>query len=221
MALTCVCVCSRALQLKTWDLRQGAQECHVNSRAHGAGVCCAQSSPHRQHQLLTGDNTPRCLGQPPRACTAAPAVPPLAHAWHIVRAVANVITPPTRAGSYDQRLRVWDARMPAAPLLAEAVDTGGGVWRVKWHPSDESLVLAACMHAGFAIARCEQGPHVRDAEAREVACPRGATYPRPAESLARSRGSRLWSATTPRAATISHTVSTGTRAPATPQVDAS
>ena len=101
-------------QFKGWDLRAGVGfPAFSNAKAHGAGVCTAQSSPLREHLVATG--------------------------------------------SYDQHARVWDTRMPGAPVLSAAVDTGGGVWRVKWHPSDPALLLGACMHAGFAILRCPEG----------------------------------------------------------------
>ena len=29
------------------------------------------------------------------------------------------------------------------------------MWRLKWHPSDPALMLAACMHAGFAVLRAD------------------------------------------------------------------
>ncbi len=40
---------------RLWDSRQGfAAPVWQSSRAHGAGVCCAASSPHREHIACTG-----------------------------------------------------------------------------------------------------------------------------------------------------------------------
>lgn len=54
-------------------------------------------------------------------------------------------------GSYDEAARLWDLRAPRRPLAAAAAACGGGVWRLKWHPSDPRLLLAACMHDGFKL----------------------------------------------------------------------
>ena len=56
-------------------------------------------------------------------------------------------------GSYDENLRLWDMRMGASPVVKLEMGLGGGVWRLKWHPLDRGLVLAACMHNGFALVR--------------------------------------------------------------------
>jgi diphthine methyl ester acylhydrolase len=52
-------------------------------------------------------------------------------------------------GSYDESVTVYDTRAIRSPLAT--VSTGGGVWRLRWHPSEPTRLLAACMRAGFAI----------------------------------------------------------------------
>jgi diphthamide biosynthesis protein 7 len=56
-------------------------------------------------------------------------------------------------GSYDNAVRLFDTRNPQVPLTR--VDTGGGAWRVKWHPSAnrQNDLLVACMHDGFKVVR--------------------------------------------------------------------
>jgi len=54
-------------------------------------------------------------------------------------------------GSYDNTVRLFDARKPLTPLVQ--TDVGGGAWRVKWHPSPSRAhdLLVAAMHDGFKI----------------------------------------------------------------------
>ncbi|OSX67573.1 hypothetical protein POSPLADRAFT_1042785 [Postia placenta MAD-698-R-SB12] len=56
-------------------------------------------------------------------------------------------------GSYDNTVRLFDARKPLTPLTQAEV--GGGAWRVKWHPSPtrQNDLLVACMHDGFKVVR--------------------------------------------------------------------
>lgn len=54
-------------------------------------------------------------------------------------------------GSYDGLARLWDARQLRSPL--SELDCGGGVWRLRWHPERDGLLLAACMHVGFRVLR--------------------------------------------------------------------
>ncbi|PWN52042.1 WD40 repeat-like protein [Violaceomyces palustris] len=62
-------------------------------------------------------------------------------------------------GSYDSKVRIFDSRMmassrPRSRPVSE-VEVGGGVWRLKWHPSDPKRLLVGCMHDGFKVLRLD------------------------------------------------------------------
>ncbi|KAK7694654.1 hypothetical protein QCA50_001841 [Cerrena zonata] len=66
-------------------------------------------------------------------------------------------------GSYDNTIRLFDARKPLVPLTQ--LDVGGGAWRVKWHPSEKRKndLLVACMHDGCKIIRFDvEGENIAD-----------------------------------------------------------
>ncbi|XP_063933558.1 diphthine methyltransferase-like [Zophobas morio] len=52
-------------------------------------------------------------------------------------------------GSYDERMCLWDRRALKTPVACKKM--GGGIWRLKWHPSSRWLLAAACVYNGFQI----------------------------------------------------------------------
>ncbi|KAL3824661.1 hypothetical protein ACJIZ3_020690 [Penstemon smallii] len=70
-------------------------------------------------------------------------------------------------GCYDEHLRIWDVRSISKPVDEYSICLGGGVWRIKHHPSVAGLVLTACMHNGFAIVNFD-GNQARVLERNET-----------------------------------------------------
>ena len=81
------------------------------------------------------------------------------------------------SGSYDGLVRVWDCRKLNAPI--DDLDTGGGVWRTKWHlekdpevEQEREFLILSCMHTGshivgarredFKLASVAQFPQAAD-----------------------------------------------------------
>lgn len=50
-------------------------------------------------------------------------------------------------GSYDEEVRIFDMRKLSGEPLGK-MHVGGGVWRIKWHPKDQSRMLVGAMHGG-------------------------------------------------------------------------
>ncbi|CAO3637446.1 unnamed protein product [Cunninghamella echinulata] len=50
-------------------------------------------------------------------------------------------------GSYDEHVYLWDTRSLRLPVSKIRTE-GGGIWRLKWHPSHPTILLSASMHAG-------------------------------------------------------------------------
>ncbi|XP_041978350.1 diphthine methyltransferase isoform X1 [Aricia agestis] len=61
-------------------------------------------------------------------------------------------------GSYDEQVRVWDAR--SLKRCITETDVNGGVWRLKWHPRRPNIILAACMYGGFRVLHMDDQPKV-------------------------------------------------------------
>lgn len=136
----------------------GAGGCALQQewQAHSLETWCATFDPGQPHLVYSGSDDCSFKGWDLRQEQPSPVfVNSKSHGAGVC-----IVSPhPSRTqllatGSYDECIRLWDARNMARPLVAAERAAGGGVWRLKWHPADPHLLLAACMYGGFAVARC-------------------------------------------------------------------
>lgn len=110
-------------------------------------------NPHKQTTLLSGGDDCVIRWWDTRSTTGKPvAISRDAHTAGVTSAQWHPHIPHTLAtGSYDESILIWDDRQLRSPV--KKIETGGGVWRIKWHPEVglESYLLAACMHGGSAV----------------------------------------------------------------------
>ncbi|MQL90280.1 hypothetical protein Taro_022870 [Colocasia esculenta] len=123
--------------------------------AHGYEVWAASFDTHQPQLLYTGSDDCRFSCWDLRE---SPAKPVFQNAKSHKMGVCCIAKSPSNSnmlltGSYDEFLRVWDVRATSSPLNETSICLGGGVWRIKHHPDVSGVVLAACMHNGFAVVK--------------------------------------------------------------------
>jgi len=104
---------------------------------------------HNRDVLFSGSDDCMLKGWDLRCSTAAPIF-----RKRFSMGVTTIQSNPHRSnqiivGSYDESIRLFDQRSTKTPL--KSVESGGGVWRLKWHPTKRSKILAACMRGGFHV----------------------------------------------------------------------
>jgi len=118
--------------------------------------------------LFTGADDCAFKGWDPRAGLEAPVfVERKAHGAGVTCVAPRPDDPWLVAtGSYDDRVRFWDVRALRRPAQTQdAVDVGGGAWRLRWHPDGRRLICAAM---GGGVVEIEAGGEAGSEEGGEA-----------------------------------------------------
>ena len=140
-------------QVAHWTLKQDQLICNRKWAAHNLGkmpieVWIAAFNYHETNTVYTGGDDGTWKGWDLRS--TRPSFTSHAHA----AGVCSIQSNPHQAhslltGSYDSMIHLWDTRRIDEPI--QSFETHGGVWRLKWHPTEPTKFVAACMRAGFQV----------------------------------------------------------------------
>jgi WD40 repeat protein len=138
-----------------------------------AEVWIAFFNKHSPNILVSGADDSLLKGWDLRAGTTTPIFTSRQHGMGVTAGEWHPCCEHTFAsGSYDEAVRIWDVRAVGRGPT-KTVEVGGGVWRVRWHPtwhqthsdstsssssssSSDGVILAACMHGGAKVIRTSQ-----------------------------------------------------------------
>ena len=128
----------------------GELVCSSQWKAHDYEAWIAASDNWSKHVVYSGGDDNRFKGWDLRSA----GTPVFSSSQHFT-GVCAIQSNPLRehllaTGSFDECLMIWDARNMTSPLSKVTLEDGG-VWRLKWHPNDPNLLLAACTRAGAAV----------------------------------------------------------------------